>query len=66
MRQVTLQNDFGGFGGRLVTVGILISVYGTINGYTLTGMRLLMLLQKKTTCLLASSLLNFMIKLKFL
>ncbi|HGV8372102.1 TPA: APC family permease [Enterococcus faecium] len=31
---------FGGFGGRLVTVGILISVYGTINGYTLTGMRL--------------------------
>ena len=31
---------FGGFGGKLVTVGILISVYGTINGYTLTGMRL--------------------------
>lgn len=31
---------FSGFGGRLVTVGILISVYGTINGYTLTGMRL--------------------------
>ncbi|EOH89855.1 APC family permease [Enterococcus villorum] len=31
---------FGGFGGKLVTIGILISVYGTINGYTLTGMRL--------------------------
>ncbi|MDU4271606.1 MAG: amino acid permease [Enterococcus hirae] len=31
---------FGGVGGKLVTVGILISVYGTINGYTLTGMRL--------------------------
>lgn len=57
---------FGGFGGRLVTVGILISVYGTINGYTLTGMRLPYVMAKKTTCLLASSLLNFMIKLKFL
>lgn len=31
---------FGGVGGRLVTIGILVSVYGTINGYTLTGMRL--------------------------
>lgn len=31
---------FGNMGGRLVTVGILISVYGTINGYTMTGMRL--------------------------
>ncbi|MBM7712365.1 APC family permease [Enterococcus xiangfangensis] len=31
---------FGGIGGRLVTIGILISVYGTINGYTMTGMRL--------------------------
>ncbi|GEL13449.1 amino acid transporter [Lapidilactobacillus concavus DSM 17758] len=30
---------FGGFGGRLVTVGILVSVYGAINGYTMTGMR---------------------------
>ncbi|MFC6207716.1 APC family permease [Levilactobacillus tongjiangensis] len=30
---------FGQFGGRLVTIGILISVYGAINGYTLTGMR---------------------------
>ena len=27
-------------GGKLVTIGILISVYGTINGYTMTGMRL--------------------------
>jgi APA family basic amino acid/polyamine antiporter len=31
---------FGGIGGRLVTIGILVSVYGTINGYTMTGMRL--------------------------
>ncbi|KRM31431.1 amino acid transporter [Agrilactobacillus composti DSM 18527 = JCM 14202] len=30
---------FGGFGGRLVTIGILISVYGAINGYTMTGAR---------------------------
>ncbi|UDM32418.1 APC family permease [Lentilactobacillus laojiaonis] len=30
---------FGQLGGKLVTVGILISVYGAINGYTLTGMR---------------------------
>jgi len=30
---------FGQFGGKLVTIGILISVYGAINGYTLTGMR---------------------------
>lgn len=29
----------GTFGGRLVTVGILVSVYGAINGYTMTGMR---------------------------
>ncbi|KRK48996.1 amino acid transporter [Secundilactobacillus kimchicus JCM 15530] len=31
---------FGPAGGKLVTVGILISVYGAINGYTLTGMRI--------------------------
>lgn len=31
---------FGGIGGKLVTIGILISVYGTINGYTMTGMRI--------------------------
>ncbi|NLR12716.1 APC family permease [Levilactobacillus tujiorum] len=30
---------FGEFGGKLVTIGILISVYGAINGYTMTGMR---------------------------
>ncbi|GAA3609936.1 amino acid permease [Secundilactobacillus similis DSM 23365 = JCM 2765] len=30
---------FGPMGGKLVTIGILISVYGAINGYTLTGMR---------------------------
>lgn len=31
---------FGPIGGKLVTIGILISVYGTINGYTMTGMRI--------------------------
>ncbi len=31
---------FGPFGGKIVTVGILVSVYGAINGYTMTGMRI--------------------------
>lgn len=31
---------FGQFGGRLVTVGILISVFGGLNGYLLTGPRI--------------------------
>ena len=31
---------FGGFGGKLITIGILVSIYGTLNGYTMTGMRL--------------------------
>lgn len=31
---------FGGIGGKLVTIGILISVYGALNGYTMTGMRI--------------------------
>ena len=31
---------FGPIGGKLVTIGILISVYGTMNGYTMTGMRI--------------------------
>ncbi|MGM0123359.1 amino acid permease [Enterococcus sp. AZ194] len=30
---------FGASGGKLVTLGILISVYGALNGYTLTGIR---------------------------
>lgn len=30
---------FGNIGGRIVTVGILISVYGALNGYTMTGIR---------------------------
>lgn len=30
---------FGALGGKIVTIGILISVYGAINGYTMTGMR---------------------------
>ncbi|GAB2025674.1 APC family permease [Lactovum odontotermitis] len=30
---------FGNGAGKLVTLGIMISVYGTMNGYTMTGMR---------------------------
>lgn len=30
----------GAMGGKFVTIGILISVYGALNGYTMTGMRL--------------------------
>lgn len=30
---------FGQFGGKLVTIGILISVYGAVNAFMLTGMR---------------------------
>ncbi|MDR2661136.1 MAG: amino acid permease [Lactobacillaceae bacterium] len=30
---------FGQFGGKLVTIGILISVYGAINGYVLSAIR---------------------------
>lgn len=30
---------FGGLGGKLVTVGILVSVYGAANGFLLTGIR---------------------------
>jgi basic amino acid/polyamine antiporter, APA family len=31
---------FGTMGGKLITIGILISVFGTINGITMTGMRI--------------------------
>ncbi|WP_449455764.1 APC family permease, partial [Streptococcus suis] len=31
---------FGHHGGKLITIGILISVYGTMNGYMMTGMRI--------------------------
>ncbi|KAF1298856.1 amino acid permease [Enterococcus sp. JM4C] len=30
---------FGASGGKIVTLGILVSVYGALNGYTLTGIR---------------------------
>jgi APA family basic amino acid/polyamine antiporter len=35
----TAMQLFGNFGGKLVTIGILISVYGALNGYTMTGLR---------------------------
>lgn len=43
---------FGPMGGKLVTIGILISVYGTINGYTMTGIRIpyAMALENKLPC----------------
>ncbi|MGO0905600.1 APC family permease [Clostridioides difficile] len=31
---------FGNLGGKIITVGILISVFGTLNGYLLTGSRI--------------------------
>lgn len=31
---------FGSLGGKLITIGILISVYGAINGFMFTGMRI--------------------------
>lgn len=34
------QHYFGNMGGKLITIGILVSVYGTINGYTMTGIRI--------------------------
>ena len=30
---------FGAVGGKIITMGILISVYGALNGYTMTGIR---------------------------
>ena len=33
------QKLFGVNGGKLVTIGILVSVYGTLNGYTMTAIR---------------------------
>lgn len=38
---------FGPIGGRIITVGILISVFGAINGYLLTGPRILYTLGKQ-------------------
>ncbi|WP_163654910.1 APC family permease [Listeria sp. PSOL-1] len=31
---------FGSIGGKFITIGILISVFGTINGYSMTGTRI--------------------------
>ena len=30
---------FGPIGGKIITIGILLSVYGAVNGYIMTGMR---------------------------
>lgn len=38
---------FGDIGGRIITIGILISVFGTLNGYLLTGPRVAYTLAKK-------------------
>lgn len=40
---------FGGMGGKIVTIGILISVYGGMNGYTMTGMRVPYAMGKERT-----------------
>ncbi|OFI07658.1 serine/threonine exchanger SteT [Clostridium acetireducens DSM 10703] len=31
---------FGAAGGKIITIGILVSIFGTLNGYILTGMRI--------------------------
>jgi len=36
----TAQILFGQSGGKFITIGIMVSVYGALNGYTMTGMRL--------------------------
>lgn len=38
---------FGSIGGKVITVGILISVFGTLNGYILTGPRIPFALAKE-------------------
>lgn len=38
---------FGKMGGKLVTIGILIAVYGGVNGYITTGMRLPMIMGRE-------------------
>lgn len=38
---------FGPMGGKIITIGILISVFGCINGYLLTGPRILFTLGKQ-------------------
>lgn len=40
---------FGNIGGEIITVGILISVFGTLNGYLLTGPRVAYTLAKQDT-----------------
>ncbi|UDN59599.1 APC family permease [Clostridioides sp. ES-S-0010-02] len=40
---------FGNLGGKVITVGILISVFGTLNGYLLTGSRIPYTLAEKGT-----------------
>ncbi|MFC6119174.1 APC family permease [Macrococcoides bohemicum] len=38
---------FGQSGGKLITIGIMVSVYGALNGYTMTGMRVPEAMAKK-------------------
>ncbi|WP_195938631.1 APC family permease [Romboutsia sp. 1001713B170131_170501_G6] len=40
---------FGPMGGKLITIGILISVFGTLNGYLLTGPRVMYTLAEQKT-----------------
>lgn len=47
---------FGTIGGKLVTIGILISVYGALNGYTMTGIRVPYALALQTKFRFSSSL----------
>ena len=50
------QRYFGNIGGKIVTVGILISVFGALNGYLLTGPRVAYTLAVKKTLPASDSL----------
>ena len=50
------QRIFGNIGGKIVTVGILISVFGALNGYLLTGPRVAYTLAVKKTLPASDSL----------
>ncbi|HBF3486340.1 TPA: amino acid permease [Clostridioides difficile] len=49
---------FGNIGGKVITVGILISVFGTLNGYLLTGSRIPYILAEMGTLPASKTLLK--------
>ena len=53
---IVAQRIFGNIGGKIITVGILISVFGALNGYLLTGPRVAYTLAVKKTLPLSDTL----------